>query len=66
MQSDKNHSWCFFSQAKHVDYKIHLAVETSKNHQKNPGRKELWERLALSEAKTYYQLFVNLKCDIGA
>lgn len=57
----------FFSQARQVDYKIHLEVDfTSKNNQKNPGREALEGKLSLSDIKTYCQTFVNIKCGIGA
>lgn len=56
----------FFSQAWQVDCKIHLEVETSKNNQKNPGRKGLGGKLSLSDTKKYYQTFVNIKCSMGA
>lgn len=57
----------FFSQARQVDYKIHLEVDfTSKNNQKNPGREALEGKLSRSDIKTYCQTFVNIKCGIGA
>lgn len=68
MQAHKNTTRCvFFSQARQVDYKIHLEVEfMSKNSQNNPGRQELGGTLALLDIKTLCQTFVSIKHGAGA